>query len=232
VKQAFNSDSHHESKEATRRDEILNMINYNVGHFTRRDEILSSSRKNILRAFMFLKNKTKPDGSYDKTKVRLVANGAQQAQNTYHLILSSTIHTPSVMLLLNITSRYKAKAVSYDEKGAFLDAKFEPDEKRIYLVISAENAAIFDPTAAEFVDERGELVLELDKYVYGLKQSPYKFMQHIRQVLLDTGYKQNSHDECLYYKRSEQGFSILSIHMDYLCREVLTLKLSHYHSKV
>ena len=56
------------------------MINYNVGHFTRRDEILPSSRKNILRAFMFLKNKTKPDGSYDKTKARLVANGTERTK--------------------------------------------------------------------------------------------------------------------------------------------------------
>ena len=120
---------------------------------------------------MFLKHKTKPDGSYDKTKARLVANGAQQGQNTYDLISSSTIHTPSVMLLLNIASRYRAKAVSYDVKGAFLHAKFEPGEERIYLVISADIAAIWieiDPTAAEFVDERDELILELDRYVYGI----------------------------------------------------------------
>ena len=142
---------------------------------------------------------------------------AQKGQNTYDLISSSIMHTPSVMLLLNIASRYKARAVSYDVNGAFLHAKFESGEERIYLVISADIAAIsieIDPTAAEFVDERGELILELDRYVYGLKQSPYKFMQHIRQVLLDTGYTQNSHDECLYYKRSGQGFSILSIHVD------------------
>jgi hypothetical protein len=48
VKQALNSNRHQESKEAIR-DEILNMINYNVGHFSRRDEILPSSRKNILK---------------------------------------------------------------------------------------------------------------------------------------------------------------------------------------
>jgi hypothetical protein len=104
VKQALNSDRHQESKEAIR-DEILNVINYNVGHFTRRDEILPSSRKSILRAFMFLKHKTKPDGSYDKTKARLVANGGQKGQHTYDLISSSTIHTPSVMLLLNAIER-------------------------------------------------------------------------------------------------------------------------------
>jgi hypothetical protein len=122
-----------------------------------------------------------------------------------------------VMLLLNIASKHKALAVSYDVKGAFLHAKFEPENERIYLAISADIAAIWieiDPTAAEFIDERGELLLELDRYVYGLKQSPYKFMQHIRQVLLDTGYTQNTHDECLYYKRNEKGFSILSIHVD------------------
>jgi hypothetical protein len=110
---------------------------------------------------------------------------AQKGQNTYDLISSSIMHTPSVMLLLNIASRYKARAVSYDVNGAFLHAKFESGEERIYLVISADIAAIsieIDPTAAEFVDERGELILELDRYVYGLKQSPYKFMQHIRQL--------------------------------------------------
>ena len=41
--------------------------------------------KYVLQAFMLLKHKTKPDGTYDKTKVRIVANGAYQSRHMYHL---------------------------------------------------------------------------------------------------------------------------------------------------
>jgi hypothetical protein len=41
-----------------------------------------------------------------------------------------------------------------------------------------------DPTAAEFVDHTGSLILQLDKFIYGLKQSPAKFQELLNNVLI------------------------------------------------
>jgi hypothetical protein len=75
---------------------------------------------------MFLKHKTRPDGTYDKTKARIVADGKNQADHLYDLISSATIPLLVVMLLLNIASLLALRVASYDVKGAFLHAKFGP----------------------------------------------------------------------------------------------------------
>jgi hypothetical protein len=217
IKEAMRGDRSQECLEAVR-GEIMNMINYQVGHFIKRREIPYLKRKNIVRAFMFLKHKEKPDGSYDKTKARLVANGANMAEHLYELISSATIPLSIVMLLLNIASMFKMLIATYDIKGAFLHAKFGPKDERIYLLIPPEIATIWvemDPTVKPFLSEKGELYMELDRYLYGLKQSPLKFQQHLKGVLLAAGYQQHTQDECLYMKRTKDGrVSILSVHVD------------------
>ena len=78
-----------------------------------------------------------------------------------------------------------------------------------YIKINKELTELWikqDPTAAEFVSDRGELILELDKFIYGLKQSPYKFQQHLINVLVSLGYKQQVQDECLFIKHSGNDF--------------------------
>ena len=42
------------------------------------------------------------------------------------------------------------------------------------------------------------MVLHLQKSVYGLRQSPLNFYQHLRQGLESRGFKKSSHDDCLF----------------------------------
>jgi hypothetical protein len=78
--------------------------------------------------------------------------------------------------------------VTYDIKGAFLNAKFNTEEDEpIYVRIDSETAKIWidiDPAAQKFLQEDGTLIILLDKFMYGLKQSPLKFQKLLRDVLL------------------------------------------------
>jgi hypothetical protein len=73
-----------------------------------------------------------------------------------------------------------------------------------------------NPTALPFVNDRGELLPELDKFIYGLKQAPYKFQQYFREFLLGEGYVQLKNDECMFIKHTGDPnlFSIISIQLD------------------
>jgi hypothetical protein len=74
-------------------------------------------------------------------------------------------------MLLNLATLLRARVVTYDVKGAFLNAKFKKDDPPIYLVIRrdvAELWVLLDPSAKPFVTERGELILCLDRYIYGM----------------------------------------------------------------
>lgn len=215
VTQALKGTRSKESKQAII-DEIQNMLEYNVGRYTKYNDIPTEYRKNLVRSFMFLKDKVKANGEYDRTKARLVLNGKQQNIDTYDLISSSTVAIHSVMLLLNYASYKKAKLTSYDVKGAFLNAIYNEDEPT-YMVIGKEIAEIWiqlDPSSAPFINKNGELIIQLDKYIYGLKQAPIKFQIHLQQTLVQLGYTQSAYDECVYYKRTKDGESYISTHVD------------------
>jgi hypothetical protein len=116
----------------------------------------------------------------------------------YDLISSSTVALSTVFLLFNIASYYCAELASYDVKGAFLNAKFGPDDPTTYLRINRDITKIWvslDPTAQPYVDGKGEMIIELDKFIYGLKQSPYKFQLNLVAFLTKIGYVQQSTDD-------------------------------------
>lgn len=216
VKESLEGEHARESREAIN-SEILNMLQYKVGHYKHFKDIPADKRRNILQSFMFLKHKTTPDGRYDKTKARMVGNGATQKTHMYDLVSSSTVALSSVFLLCNLASFYRAKLTTYDIKGAFLHAEFGEKDEVTYIRINKEITALWiiqDPTAIPFVDERGTLLLELDKFIYGLKQSPLKFQEHLISVLVNLGYRQLSQDECLFIKHDGEHFSLLSTHVD------------------
>jgi hypothetical protein len=199
-------------------EEIKVMIDYSVGHFQHFHEVPPEERNQILNTFMFIKNKETPDGKFERVKARLVANGKNQHEDLYDLISSSTVNTASVFLLMNIASLHKCSLVSYDIKGAFLHAQFQkPSDKDTYIRIQKEVATIWceqQPEASQYIQSDGTLILLLDKFIYGLKQAPLKFQQHLQHCLLTAGYTRLNNDPCVYIKRIRSKFSILSIHVD------------------
>ncbi len=66
--------------------------------------------------------------------------------------------------------------------------------------------------------------MELDKYLYGLKQSLYKFNLHLTETLKSISYKQSTYDECLFYLSDETGFSIISGYTDDLLQCTNSIK--------
>ena len=65
-----------------------------------------------------------------------------------------------------------------------------------------------------YVSEQGELLLLLDRFLYGIKQSPLKFQIHLTTTLLAAGYSQSFNDKCLFFKRRDFKFSYIYTHSD------------------
>ena len=85
VKAALQGERAQESREAIR-DEVMNMLTYRVGHYIRWEDIPREEKRNVIQAFMFIKIKEKPDGSFDKVKARLVGKGNDQEDHLYMIL--------------------------------------------------------------------------------------------------------------------------------------------------
>lgn len=174
-----------QSKEAIL-DEVRNMIDYKVGHYVRKKEVYPSLARNVVRGFMFIKHKMKPDGSYDKTKARFVTDGKNQGSHLYDIISSSMVSLTTVLLMLNVATLKGWRVTVYDIKAAFMNNKRKEGDPRIIVVVPKDVAVywvMIDPTAQEFLTPEGELYMELDVFMYGLKQAPMMFYTILNSVI-------------------------------------------------
>ena len=103
------------------------------------NNIPHDQRKFIIPAHMFIKDKFKANGTFDKTKARLVVNGDRKHPDTIGETFSPTVNPISVFTQLNLTACADAELAAYDIKGAFLLTPVT-DGKLIYLRIPPEVA--------------------------------------------------------------------------------------------
>ena len=89
-----------------------------------------------------------------------------------------------------------------DMKTAFLNGELEEE---IYM---------FQP---EGFEEKENLVCRLNKYLYGLKQTPRCWYKRFDSFIMGLGYNRHSSDPCAYYKRfGDVDFIILLLYVDYM----------------
>ena len=109
------------------------MLQYHVGHHIRCVNIPKYKLRNILQSIMLVRHETLLDGSYDKTKVRMVRNGATQAARMYDMVSQSTVALASYL---------KTKVTTCDIKGAFLRASLGPKDEVTYIRLNKEITAL------------------------------------------------------------------------------------------
>jgi hypothetical protein len=216
LKQALQmEDSKHEVIKAIK-DEIRNMDKHKVLKAVKPNKLTNEERKNAVPSHMFLKFKYKADGSFDKVKARLVANGDRQHPDAIGETFSPTVNTISVATQLNIAAIKGLEVAAYDMKAAFLHTPVEEDRK-IYIKVSKDVAKIYVsvfPDLATFLTPEGELLFQALMYMYGLAEAPRKFNRFIDKKMKKLGFKQTKADRCLYHKRTKRGHMMVSIHVD------------------
>lgn len=199
-------------------EEIDNMEDNKVGEFVKFDDIPKTVRHKRgfwINSHMFLTDKYLASGIKDRKKARMVVNGNEENSIVVGDTFSPTVNPISVMAQLNVTVVRKYKLAAYDIKGAFLKAPV--GDKKIYLRIPPEVAKIWVqryPQRKKYLSEDGSLFYVLNKYLYGLQESPHAFNQLLHGKLVEMGFQQSTADQCLYTKTAKDGLLILSTHVD------------------
>ena len=147
-------------------------------------------RKQLLMIWTF-KRKRHPDGSLSKYKARLCVHGGQE-QHGIHFweTFAPVVSWMSVRTLLVLSKINNLHTKSID----FVQAYPQADIKvTIYL---------HTPQGVSFGDKHQDVVLQLKKNLYGLKDSGLAWWEMISKGLLDLGSEQTETDQCVFNKEN------------------------------
>ena len=64
------------------------------------------------------------------------------------------------------------------------------------------------------VTSRDQVVVRLQKSLYGLKQAGRLWSHLLHEKLSDAGFKQSLTDSCLYYDQDKKGITVLGVYVD------------------
>ena len=165
------------------------------------------SGKNVVGSKWVFKVKRNADGSVDRFKSRLVAQGYSQTEGIdYQEVFSPVIRYSSIRALLAMANKNDLEIHQMDVKTAFLQGNLDSE---IYMK---------QPEGYVNADKPNH-VCKLNKGIYGLKQAARCWNAAIDAFLKGNGYKCSTADSCLYIKsiKEDNGqvkFVIIALYVD------------------
>ncbi|KAL0385511.1 UNVERIFIED_CONTAM: Copia protein [Sesamum radiatum] len=146
------------------------------------------------------KLKLNPDGSVNRYKARLVAKGYSQIEGVdYTDSFSPVAKNVTVRIFLSIAAAYSWPLHQLDVNNAFLHGFLDEE---VYM--SPPDGYSAPP---------GQ-VCKLQKSLYGLKQVSQQWNLEFTLKIAEFGFKQSSHDHCLFIKSVPHGFLALLVYVD------------------
>lgn len=139
------------------------------------------------------------DGSVDRYKARLVAQGfSQRSGIDYFDTFSPVARYDSIRAILAIACSRQMHLLQFDVKTAFLYGEL--------------NEEIFMAQPEGFKNNTTK-VLKLKKGLYGLKQAPRQWNMKIGSFFTSNGFTQSQADHCIYFKKTT-SLTICLIYVD------------------
>ena len=127
-----------------------------------------------------------PDGLAKKFKARFCVRGDRQIEGIdFFETWAPVVQWTTVRAMMILAAKQKMFTAQADITAAFVHAPL------------AENEHIYVEQPKGFVTDKN-LVLKLNRSVYGIRQAPRNFFQYLVKKLDSEGLKQSEHDTCLF----------------------------------
>uniref|UniRef100_A0A2N9GBB0 Integrase catalytic domain-containing protein n=1 Tax=Fagus sylvatica TaxID=28930 RepID=A0A2N9GBB0_FAGSY len=162
----------------------------------------SDDNMNVVGSRWVFKTKLKSDGSIDRFKARLVAQGYSQSFGIDFLETFSPVIKPqTIRLVLSLALIHGWSLRQLDVKNAFLHGSLKE-------VVYMEQPPGF--SNSRFPNH----VCRLHKALYGLKQAPRAWFDRFSSFLLTLGFKCSTADSSLFIFRSKNVIILLLVYVD------------------
>ena len=153
------------------------------------EEVPVNKNYNILDSTWAFKCKRYPDGRVKKLKARFCVRGDQQVEGVdFFETFAPVVQWSTIRLLLVLSRRLGFSTAQVDYTAAFVQAAINED--------------VFVQMPKGF-RKRGT-ILKLRRSLYGLKQSPRNFFNHLKDNLQSKtlNFIQSQHDPCLFFGKN------------------------------
>ena len=167
---------------------------------------------------MFLKEKFKADGSFDKMKARLAALGNEEEASLFTEDSSSpTANIMSILILIAISVQYGCSLETDDVPGAYLHAPL-PENRFIFLKLPNYVSKIWcekeELIYEQVKDGKNNVYIKLQKALYGLKESGLLWFELFMKELQKLSYYPTPSDPCVLAKWRDGKFHFIAIYVD------------------
>ena len=148
------------------------------------------------------KAKYKADGSLEKLKARLVAQGYSQIEGLdVQETFAPTARMTTIRTIIALAASRRWPIYQMDVKSAFLNGDLK------------EEVYVTQPPGFEMPNSESK-VCKLKKALYGLKQAPRAWNKKIDSFLQSIDFKQCVSDASMYVKKKDEKQVIIIIYMD------------------
>ena len=155
------------------------------------------------------KLKRKPDGSVDKYKGRIVAQGYSQIAGVhYGEVFASTARMAAMRTVIALAAIEDLELETVDISTAFLNGEID---KEIFMKVPEGLEVDGEPAPGE---DPKRWVLRLLKGLYGIKQGPRIWALKLHSVLTEIGFVRTDCDYSVYIYRRDNVKVVMPIHVD------------------
>jgi hypothetical protein len=198
-------------------DEVANLMADGIMEPMLITAIPKIHRPNVIRLWLFHKEKLDANGKFLKDKSRIVTLSQSRDLSNIGLTYSPTVNPISFFVMMAIVATLPDHALSaYDIKGAFLNSKI-PEETHVYVRADKDLAEWFimtHPHLKKIQNQDMSLTFRLRRYLYGLQESPIEWNKTLHGKLTSIGFQRAEADQCLYTKSTREGAAYLTVHVD------------------
>ena len=165
--------------------------------FVRRKDIPRDA--NVMHCHFVFDAKPRKDGSLEKFKARLVADGNTQKHGVdFEHVFATVVKLTSVRIVLTIAAAHGWSLWQYDIKQAFLQSDLDEE---LYMRMP--------PHLTDRDADGNLLVCRLKKSLYGLRQAAREWADTLNSTLLNFGFRRSTIDTCVYRYDGNSGHVLL-----------------------